>query len=267
VAINVEEPRLAAWERRFDWPLTVLAVLFLAAYAWSVLDTSMTAPMRWWLDAALWLIWAVFVVDYIMRLALARRRLRFVWRHLLDLVVIILPMFRQLRVLRLVAVLIVLNRQVRGDFRGRVGIYVVGATLLISFVASLAVLDAERANPDASITTFPDALWWTMTTISTVGYGDRYPVTWQGRLVAVSLMVAGIALLGTVTASIAAWFVEKIREADAAAAEDVEEAIEQAAQEVTGAERVTQVELTEVLTELRSLRESVERLRAPGGQP
>jgi voltage-gated potassium channel len=170
-------------------------------------------------------------------------------------------------VLRLVAVLIVLNRQVRGDFRGRVGIYVVGATLLISFVASLAVLDAERANPDASITTFPDALWWTMTTISTVGYGDRYPVTWQGRLVAVSLMVAGIALLGTVTASIAAWFVEKIREADAAAAEDVEEAIEQAAQEVTGAERVTQVELTEVLTELRSLRESVERLRAPGGQP
>jgi voltage-gated potassium channel len=173
VVIDVDEPRLAAWERRLDWPLTVLAVLFLVAYAWSVLDTSMPDRARWWLDAALWFTWAVFAVDYLVRLVLARRRLRFVGRHLLDLLVIVLPMFRQLRALRLITVLSVLNRQVRGDFRGRVGIYVAGATALVAFAGSLAVLDAERDSPDASITTFPDALWWTMTTISTVGYGDR----------------------------------------------------------------------------------------------
>jgi len=66
-------------------------------------------------------------------------------------------------------------------------------------------------RPDASITTFGDSLWWTVTTISTVGYGDRYPVTVEGRIVAAVLMVAGIALLGVVTASIASWFVDTVR--------------------------------------------------------
>jgi len=254
---NVDEPRLAEWERRLDWPLTVLAVLFLVAYAWSVLDTSISGRAHWWLEAGLWFIWAVFTLDYLVRLGLARWRWRFVGRHLLDLVVIVLPMFRQLRVLRLITVLSVLNRQVRGDFRGRVGVYVAGATALVSFVAALAVLDAERSSPDASITTFPDAIWWTMTTISTVGYGDRFPVTWQGRLVAVSLMVAGIALLGVVTATIASWFVERIREV-----EKIEQAAEQAAQEAAGAERATQAELAEVLTELRRLSDHIEQLRA-----
>lgn len=253
---DVDEPRLAAWERRLDWPLTVLAVGFLFIYAWSVLDTSISDRARWWQEALLWSIWAVFVLDYLVRLGLARRRLRFIGRHLLDLVVIVLPMFRQLRVLRLLTVLSVLNRLVRNDFRGRVGIYVAGATALVSFVASLAVLDAERRSPDASITTFPDALWWTMTTISTVGYGDRFPVTWQGRLVAVSLMVAGIALLGVVTATIATWFVERIRNVE----ESVEE-VEQAVQDAAGAERVTQAELAEVLAELRRLNHRLEQLR------
>ena len=253
---SVAEPRVAAWERRLDWPLTALAVGFFVAYAWSVLDADLSGPGRRWLDTLLWLTWAVFVADYLVRLALARRRLRFVWHHLLDLLVIVLPMFRQLRVLRLLTVLNVLNRQVRGDFRGKVVIYVAGATVLISFAASLAVLDAERQHPDAAITTFPDALWWTITTISTVGYGDRYPVTAQGRLVAAALMVAGIALLGVVTASIAAWFVEKIRVVEESV-DEIGEAVEDAAT----AERATQAELAEVLAELRRLHDRLDALQ------
>jgi voltage-gated potassium channel len=250
-----DEPRVAAWERRLDWPLTVLAAVFLVAYAWSVLDTGLSARATWWLDALLWATWGVFAVDYLVRLVLARRRWRFVYRHLLDLLVIVLPMFRQLRVLRLVTVLITLNRQMRGDFRGRVGVYVGGATALVGFAAALAVYDAEREHPDASITSFGDALWWTITTISTVGYGDRYPVTWQGRLVAGLLMVAGIALLGTVTATIASWFVERARAA-ADAVEAVEDAVEAAAEE-------TEVELRQVLAELQRLHRRLDELRVP----
>ncbi len=67
------------------------------------------------------------------------------------------------------------------------------------------MLDAERHAENASITTFRDALWWTLTTMSTVGYGDRYPVTAEGRLVAGLLMVGGIALLGVITGTIASW--------------------------------------------------------------
>ena len=145
--------------------------------------------------------------------------------------------------LRLVTVLSVLNRQLRDDARGRVALYVAGTVSLVGFVAALAVLDAERDAPDASITTFGDALWWTITTISTVGYGDRYPVT-EGRVVAGALMVAGIALLGVVTASIASWFVESVR------ANDRE------------AERV-EAQLAEVLAELKAVRAQLDAREAP----
>jgi pimeloyl-ACP methyl ester carboxylesterase len=91
-----------------------------------------------------------------------------------------------------------------------VAVYVAGATTLVLFVSSLAVLDAERDAERASIVTFPDALWWAMTTVTTVGYGDFFPVTRRGRMVAGGLMLAGIALLGVVTASLASWLIDKL---------------------------------------------------------
>ncbi len=121
-------------------------------------------------------------------------------------------MLRPLRVLRLVVLLRVLNRTAAGNLRGRVAMYVSAGTTLIAFVASLAVLEAERGSQDASITTFGDAMWWACTTMTTVGYGDLYPVTTAGRFVGVGLMIGGIALLGTVTATFASWLVEAVRE-------------------------------------------------------
>ncbi len=98
-------------------------------------------------------------------------------RRLLDaaLAVIALPLLRPLRLLRLVAVIGVLNRRAGSSLRGRVVVYVVGATTLLTAVAALAMLDAERNAPGANITTVGDALWWGITTITTVGYGDRSP--------------------------------------------------------------------------------------------
>ncbi len=241
----VVEPRIAAWDRRVDWWLTGLAALFLAAYAWQVLDTSLTPAGRNALEVVLTGTWVLFGVDYLIRIGLARHRWRFVRTHLLDLVLLALPMFRQLRALRLLTVVSVLNRQLRDDARGRVVFYVVGAVTLIAFVASLAVLDAERDAPDSTITTFGDALWWTMTTISTVGYGDRYPVTVEGRLVAMSLMVSGIALLGVVTASIASWFVENLRHSGAAVARELDE--------VSADVNRAETQLAAVLAELRAI--------------
>jgi len=85
-------------------------------------------------------------------------------------------MIRPLRALRVITVISVLNRQLRDDARGRIAIYVGATVALVAFVAALAVLEAERNAPDATITTFGEALWWTITTLSTVGYGYRYPV-------------------------------------------------------------------------------------------
>ena len=209
-----EEPALARWEDRTDLPLTVLSVGYLALYAVQVLATRPGQPLWQTADTALWVIWAVFVVDYVARVLLARRRLHFVVRHPIDLLVVLAPFFRFLRLLRLLSAVSTLGRTLRDDLRGRVGTYLLVSVSLLSFVAALGVYEAERDAPDASITTFGDAVWWVLTTITTVGYGDRYPVTVEGRLVAAGLMIAGIAILGTVTAAIATWFLERVGASD-----------------------------------------------------
>ena len=66
----------------------------------------------------------------------------------------------------------------------------------------------EHNAPDATIRTFGDAVWWTCSTLTTVGYGDVAPVTPRGRLVAVGLMVGGLALLGAVTGSFSSWLLQ-----------------------------------------------------------
>jgi len=89
-------------------------------------------------------------------------------------------------------------------------IYVSGATALAVGLGALAVLDAEQDAAGANITTYGDAVWWACTTVTTVGYGDHFPISGEGRLVAVALMLVGIGLVGTVTASVAAWMLARI---------------------------------------------------------
>ncbi len=260
--IDALEPRLNAWEARTDLALTGLALAFLASYAWQVLDGGASPRLRLWLEVWLWVVWGVFAVEYLVWLALAEHKWRFVWRHLFDLLVVALPMVRQLRALRLITVFKVINRRIGASFRGQIGVYVGGTTLLVALCASLAVLDAERSAPGASITTFGDALWWTLTTISTVGYGDRYPVTAEGRLVAGALMVGGIALLGVVTGVIASWFVEKI----AGAEQTIEETTRAEVQRLREEEESTRDQVQLLREELACLRADLLR-REPGSAP
>lgn len=236
--LQSNEARLERWERKVEWPMTALAVLFLVVYAWQVFDDH--GVMHFPLEIVLWLVWAVFAAEYATRFALANNKLWFLKTHIFDLAAVVLPMVRQLRVLRLITVLKLLNKKFQDKIRQRVSIYVGGVTILVVFCASLAVLDAERHAENASITTFGDALWWTLTTMSTVGYGDRYPVTAEGRLVAGLLMVGGIALLGVITGTIASWLVEKLR--------GVEEAELETAQEL----RNLRAEIAELRAELKA---------------
>lgn len=230
--------RLSEWERRLEWPLTGLAVIFLALYAFEVLDTGLNRGQRGLVELGLTAVWMLFGLDFLVRLGLAGDRRWFLRTHVLDLMVLLLPMARPLRALRVIPMISTLNRRMRGGFRAKVGIYVVATTVVVGTVASLSVLDAERNAPRATITTFGDAVWWTLSTISTVGYGDLYPVTTEGRLVASMLMIAGIALLGVITGSFATWFVDNLRE--------VEDEVGQSGDRVSA-------QLDEVLAEVRSL--------------
>jgi voltage-gated potassium channel len=199
------------WERHTEWPLALVAIVFLAMYSVQVL-TRPHGEEEHTLDVAGWIAWSLFVVDYIVRLSLAPDRRQWFVRHLLDLLIVALPLMRPLRLLRLVVLVGALQKAIGDAVRGRILIYTITGVVLLVYVASLAVLDQERGRPHAKINTFGDAVWWAISTVTTVGYGDQYPITVLGRVVAVLLMIGGISLIGVVTASLASWIVQRVAE-------------------------------------------------------
>ncbi|GAA3272638.1 MULTISPECIES: potassium channel family protein [Dactylosporangium] len=238
------DQRADAWERRTAGPLTALAVVFLVAYAVPILRPGLD---RRWHDAcemATIAIWALFVGDYAVRFLLHVRRWPFVRGHLFDLAVLLLPAMRPLRVLRLFTAVLVLTRRTEVWARGRLALYVGATSILLIFVAALAVLDAERGSPDANITSYSEALWWACVTITTVGYGDHFPVTTDGRLVAIGLMMGGIGLIGFVTGSLATWIVDRISVKD------------------DNQQDATKSDIALVLAEVQALRAEVAELKA-----
>lgn len=203
--------RVERWERRAEIPLLLLAAAFLVAYAWPVLDASMDRDLRTFLEVVSWTVWIAFAVDFGVRVWLASDgRRRYAASHWYDVALIALPMLRPLRVLRLLAFARILNRSAAGNLVGQVTTYVIGAAVAAVGLGSIAVLDAEQDAVGANITGFGDALWWACETVTTVGYGDRYPVTSEGRAIAVVLMVVGVSMVGAVTAAVAAWMVNQV---------------------------------------------------------
>lgn len=215
------------WSRLAEWPIAAAALVFLGVYAFLVIAEPTGATLIA-IDVALLVLWAVFAVDYLIRLSLAHPRGRWFVRNIPLLLMVVLPFFRPLYLLRLLTVLRVLRRATGAAFRERVAIYVSVSAVIIILIGALGVLDAEQNAPGALITTFPDAVWWAIVTITTVGYGDLYPVTTLGRLIATGMMIAGIALVSSVTATFASWFVEQAggRAASASASASVGDARE-----------------------------------------
>lgn len=83
------------------------------------------------------------------------------------------------------------------------------------------VLDAEQNHPESLIKNFSDAIWWAIVTVTTVGYGDLFPVTTDGRVLGVCLMIGGLALFSVVTATLASYIVSKVGDGEQ---EDLKEA-------------------------------------------
>ncbi|MGN6408330.1 MAG: potassium channel family protein [Curtobacterium sp.] len=236
----------ARWVRVTQWPLAAAALAFLAAYAVEILAEP-RGGARLACELVVNVTWVMFVVDYVVMLVLAERRLRWFLRHLLDLAAVALPFLRPLRLLRLVQLFRVLQHTTGAAVRGRVTLYVVVTTALLVFVSALAVFDVERHAPGATIVSFGDALWWAVVTITTVGYGDLTPVTDAGRLIATGVMIGGIALLGVVTATLASWIIEQVGQRDEAA------------------QSATRREIRELTAEVRALREELGQRRPDGG--
>ncbi|MFA6293440.1 MAG: potassium channel family protein [Victivallales bacterium] len=164
------------------------------------------------------LICLVFLYDFFFRLYRAPSKLAFLKWGWIDFVssIPMLPYLRWGRIVRIVRIIRVLrafrstkilvgylyNNRAKGAFASVILI----STLLVIF-SSIAMLNFET-DKESNIKTPIDAIWWSLTTITTVGYGDRYPITFEGRLIAIILMFAGVGLFGTFTAFITRIFIE-----------------------------------------------------------
>ncbi len=236
------------WERRTQLPLLALAMVFAIAYAVPIVVADADPWLRDACRYAEWGVWALFASDYVVRLRLAPDRWRFVREQPLALLAVLLPLLQPLRLLRLVSALLLVGQRARMTSQVRLTTYVAGSCAGLLVFGSLAVLEVERNSPNGNITTLGDAVWWSFTTMTTVGYGDLAPTTGLGRVLAIGLMLSGIALLGVVTANIAAWFIARF---------DQENAAEQ-----------RQTAAIEALTaEVRALREEVAELRGGSRAP
>jgi len=204
--------------------ILVLSVYVLAAL---LIETFVKLPVETsrLLQTVDTLICFVFLADFFVRLWRAESKLAFLKWGWIDFVssipylgalrwgraVRVVRIFRILRAVRSVKVLggVIFQHRAKGAFLSAS----LMAALLMIF-SSIVILNCETTDT-ANIKTANDALWWAATTITTVGYGDHYPVTTGGRIVGVLLMFAGIGLFGTFTAFVASLFIESGRETDA----------------------------------------------------
>jgi voltage-gated potassium channel len=168
-----------------------------------------------------WFLWAAFALEYGIRLYLAPSKGHFVRSNVIDLVVVVVPFLRPLRVMRSARMLRLLRAARVGAFllRGIDAVkdvltrhklhYVLLVATVVTVGAGLIVAELERGTPDASIKSTSDGLWWAITTVTTVGYGDAIPQTAAGRGFAVLLMLVGVGLFGLLAASLASFLIER----------------------------------------------------------
>ena len=210
----------------------------------------------------------VFVVEYLIRLTIAQKKARFMRSNMIDTAVAItsvllplLPDLRFLLVLRVVSaisLILEVGKDLQHLFRVRnIPYALIGASLVVLVCG---VLEYHYENPakGSNINSLGDGVWWGVGTMSTVGYGDKYPITTEGRAIAVVLMMLGPVFLGILYAGLTTMFMRPTQE-------------ELAAQHRADDERLARVVEQSVAAHVRPLSEKLDHalglLEAKGPQP
>ena len=188
--------------------LTVLALAFLVAFSYPAFVDPVPSSTQTLLNIIQWVSWIAFAADLIYGLSTAKSKKNYLKKHPLEVAAVLLPFLRPLRLMRVISFGGLAIQKVAIGRQFAITIKVFLASIFVAYISAVQITITERAVEGSNIKNFGDGIWWAITTVTTVGYGDRYPTTLEGRFIAVALMVMGISLMGVITASVAAWFVK-----------------------------------------------------------
>lgn len=192
----------------WNWTLTFLALAFLIAYSYPAFVVEINPSSQSILDGIQWVSWIAFAADLFFGIYKASNKMQFLKKHPLEILAVILPFLRPLRLLRFISFGTLVFEKVNLGKSIAITFKVIVTALFLTYLAGIEITMAERGEPGATIQSVGDGFWWAITTLTTVGYGDIYPTTTEGRFIAVGLMVSGICVLGFISATVAAWFVK-----------------------------------------------------------
>lgn len=193
-----------AWVKWSSLPLGIAGLLYLGAYAGSVvLD-----PSSGWhaiCEFGSNVIWSLFLLDLLIKLLQFKKLGAFIKESWFDLACLLIPFIRALRAFRVIFAV----RGLGAFFESRMhktGAYVAALVPIIWFGSAIAVLDAERDQSGSSISDLPSAMWWSISTMTTIGFGE-FPQSLEGRFIAVALMLSGIGLFSAAAGMFANWII------------------------------------------------------------
>lgn len=197
----------------WSWLMISLSLVFLAGYSLLILSPNLPTSIANWTLLILMTVWVIFIGEYVVAFHRSQEGWKFLPRHWLMTLSLIIPIMRPFVLLRYVNQLKYFRAGSGSSMRWRIIISAVAFATLFIYVISITVLRFERDAPGATITSFGDAIWWAFVTIATVGYGDEYPITIPGRFFAIVLMIGGVAIVGTASALVVSYLNEQTQKA------------------------------------------------------
>ena len=194
--------------RVWNETLTFLALAFLIAFSYPAFVDPLQSSTQTLLNIVQWVSWIAFAADLIFGLYKAKDKKKYLMKHPLEVAAVLLPFLRPLRLLRVISFGSLVIQKVAVGRQFAITIKVIITSIFVAYISAVQITIIERGIDGSNIKNFGDGLWWAITTVTTVGYGDRFPTTTEGRFLAVGLMIMGISLMGVITASVASWFVK-----------------------------------------------------------
>lgn len=196
---------LHLWQKKMAMPTLILSLVYTISFVYPIYWYPVSSSIKLTCEIINYVTWAIFAFDYLAQIKLAPSKQKYFKTHIFELILVVFPFFRPLRALRALVFTTQASIRSRKSLIKSIPLVMSGAALLMIVIMGAAILDIERYAPGSNIHTPMDALWWGLVTITTIGYGDKFPVTTEGRLVAGILIIFGVAMISTLTGSFAAW--------------------------------------------------------------